>query len=311
MFNQGNKTGLYGYPLVGRFGLGHSLLAWARCWSWCQKHGIPMLAPNWRHIRIGPLLRGERDSRQYHRLFHFRDYITGPRRFLLLNAGKQWSAESDDLERIIASGKQGVVIFRNRISMNEETHFHEVIGSGPALRNALIEMTRPEYRPRPTTTPHVALHVRMGDFGQPPSVEALRAGAKNTRIPVTWYRDMLLGLRENLGEVLAIIYSDGDDAALTDLLVLPNVIRAPRQPSITDLLSIAQASVLISSGSGFSTWGSFLGDIPRICYPGQRFVRVLGESAIMDREPEAELARDLPHVFISDLHSRFSAQRGG
>jgi hypothetical protein len=31
---ENKDSGLYGYPIVGRFGLGHSLLAWARCWTW-------------------------------------------------------------------------------------------------------------------------------------------------------------------------------------------------------------------------------------------------------------------------------------
>lgn len=308
MLNQHINSDLYGYPLVGRFGLGHSLLAWARCWTWCQQHGVPMLAPNWRHIRLGPWLRGERDNRQYQRLFDFHDYVTGPRRLWLLNTGKQWSAEHDDLDKILADRYRGVVVFRNRVSMNEETHFHEVIGNGPALGDALTAMTRPAFRPRSHPEPHVALHVRMGDFEQPVSVEALRAGAKNSRLPVRWYQDMLIGLRERLGDVPAIVYSDGDDAALADLLKLPNVLRSPHQPSVTDMLSIAQATVLISSGSGFSTWGSFLGDVPRICFPGQRFVRVLGDSINMEREPEAEDAEELTPAFVSYLANRISDQ---
>ena len=55
--------GLYGYPEMGRTGLGHSLLAWARCVVWCEMTGAKMLAPRWLRIRIGPYLRGERQAR--------------------------------------------------------------------------------------------------------------------------------------------------------------------------------------------------------------------------------------------------------
>lgn len=308
MTNANTTSGLYGYPVVGRFGLGHSLMAWARCWTWCHQHNIPMLAPNWRHIRIGPWLRGERDNRQYHRLFEFPQYITGPKRLWLMNTEQKWSAESDELDKVVAEKRRGVVVFRNRVTQNEETYFHEIFGNGAVLRAALTEMTKPQFRPQPIKHPHVALHVRMGDFSQPISIEQLRAGAKNSRLPVNWYRNMLQGLRAELGEVPAIVYSDGDDASLTELLQLPNVTRSPKQPSITDMLSIAQATVLISSGSGFSTWGSFLGDIPRICFPGQRFIRVLGDAGTIDREPEAEQAEELPKAFVSLLADRFSNQ---
>lgn len=301
-------TGLYGYAIVGRFGLGHSLLAWARCWVWCHRHNIPMIAPNWRHIRLGPWLRGERDNRQYHRLFAFRHYITGLKKLWLVNAVHQWSAESEDLEKLLSGKKNGVVVFRNLVSMNDETHFHEIVGNGAALHAALLAMTKPRFHPLPIKNPHVALHVRMGDFGQPHSTEDLRTGAKNSRLPVAWYQSMLQGLRMQLGEVPAIVYSDGDDESLADLLKMPNVSRAPRQPSITDMLSIAQATVLISSGSGFSQWGSFLGDVPRICFPGQRFVRVLENVDSIDREPEAELAAELPPAFITLLAERFRIQ---
>jgi len=304
-------SGLYGYADVGRYGLGHSLLAWARCWNWCQMHSLPMLAPNWRHIRIGPWLRGERDKRQYHRLFRFDDYITGPRRFWLLKTSNAWSAECDDLDKLLSDHRQGIVIFNNRLSLNEEMHFHEVIGKGPLLREALESMTRFEYRPSPLLRPHIALHVRMGDFGQPASLEALRSGSKNSRLPVEWYLRILEGLRELLGHVPAIVYSDGDETSLAELLRLPDVSRSPRQPSVTDMLSISQATILISSGSGFSMWGSFLGDIPRISFPGQRFVRVLGEPLGVDREPEVESVEELSVAFVDAVSARFNSGAKG
>jgi hypothetical protein len=73
------------------------------------------------------------------------------------------------------------------------------------------------------------------------------------------------------------------------------------------MLSISQGSVLISSGSGFSMWGSFLGDIPRICFPGQRFVRVLGEPQGFDSEPEVESVEELQAVFINAVLARIDS----
>ena len=163
----------------------------------------------------------------------------------------------------------------------------------------LVAMTKPRHVPAPVARPFIALHVRMGDFSAPPSAEKLRAGAKNARIPAEWYCSMLTGVRARLGrDVPAVVLSDGSDEALAPLLGLPAVQRSPRQSSVSDLLSMSQGSLLISSGSGFSMWGAYLGDQPRICHPGQRLVRVLASDSSFDREPEVETAAELSQLFI-------------
>jgi hypothetical protein len=300
--------GLYAYPEVGTFGLAHSLLAWARCRLWSNRTGVPMLAPNWLHVRgrLGPLRRRERDSRMYHLLFHFPGHVTGLRWWWLLSTQRRVAAEEVDLSKVLAQRERAVVVFRNRLQLNEETHFREVIDHGPELRRELIAITRPQFLPQRPGAPHVALHVRMGDFSPSPSRDALRQGAKNSRIPLDWYVEMLSGLRRAVGPVPALLYSDGTDADLAKLLALPDVMRPPKAPSVTDLLGISQARLLISSGSGFSTWGSFLGDVPRICFPGQRFTRVLvrSDDAQPDLEPECESWNEMPAATVQAIQVR-------
>lgn len=294
---------VYGLPLVGRYGLAHSLLAWARCELWCRDHGIPMLAPNWNHLRIGPYLRRERDKREYHRLFTFPHYITGLKRAWLLRlphypAGKDWTA-------LNVPRHSHILVFKNRDLQNFEFHFPEIAGRAPELQAALRLMTRPEYLPDDTGEPHIAIHVRLGDFSAPPTEGALREGSRNSRLPLQWYVQTLIALRAALGrEVPAIIYSDGDDQALASLLAQPEVHRAQSRSAITDLLAMAQASALISSGSGFSIWGCFLGSVPRICFPGQREVRVLGAPLPVDLEPELDFGDPVPADFAACVAGR-------
>src|SRR5574341_2241871 len=284
----------FGYANVGTFGLAHSLLAWARCRVWCNTTNSPMLAPNWFHVqhRIGPLLRRERDQRQYQRLFHFPGYIVGMQRLYLLTMLRRVSAENDDLEEATWNGGKHLVVFSNRWSMNEETHFREIVGYHEQIRFALESITKKRYLPPRLDAPHVSIHVRLGDFRVGKSSEALREGSKNARLPLEWYCSMLGGIRNAVGDISARVYSDGSDEDLRPLLSMPKVVRSPAQTSITDLLSIAQSRVLISSGSGFSLWGAYLGGIPRICSPGQRFARVLPSYEI-DLEPECERPTDL------------------
>jgi hypothetical protein len=295
----------FGYADVGSFGLAHSLLAWARCRLWCDAGGVPMLAPSWLRLRhrIGPIIRRERDIRQYQRLFHFPGYISGLQRMYLLATLKRVSAE-DGLDAYADSDADRLVVFRNRLSLNEETYFHEIVGHSSRVRSALVEITKPQYRPTAVTTPHIALHVRFGDFRDVGSPSALRQGLKNARLPIDWYRDMLDRVRNHVGNVPARVYSDGGDKELAPLLAMPNVIRSQAQQAVTDLLAIAHSQLLIASGSGFSIWGAYLGELPRICFPGQRFVRVLAESEEVDLEPECEDPARLDPRFLDLVRTR-------
>jgi hypothetical protein len=265
-----------------------------------------MLAPNWLHVHghVGPLRRRERDNRMYHLLFQFPGYITGARWWWLLATRNRILAEQANLSTLITQKESALIIFSNRVQLNEETHFHEVVNHGAELKDELISITRPQHRPH-QLPPHIALHVRMGDFSPMKGRENLRQGSKNSRIPIDWYVEMLQGLRKAIGPVKALLYSDGSDIELAPLLALPAVARPPKAPSITDLLCISQAKVLISSGSGFSKWGAFLGEVPRVCFPGQRFVRVLPANEVTEREPECEYEADLPETFIDHIAGRF------
>jgi hypothetical protein len=304
-----NRPRYYGYADVGRYGLGHGLLAWARCVVWCHDHDAEVLAPRWLRLRIGPLLRRERDKRFYAKLFVRGEQLgafqrtwlllTRPRRNVVDLAPQEWASLPDGT----------VLVFKNRVKGNEATHFHEIVGRQQLVSARLKAMTRTRFHPRQLGHPHVALHVRGGDFVQPSSVATLQLGQANHRLPVSWFADMVTGVRRRLGvELPAVVYSDCPDDELAALLKLPQVSRSRYFESVTDMLAMREATVQISSGSGFSRLGAYLGDVPRICFPGQRHVRVLRSSpeGVPDREPEALLADDLPDGFIAHIHERVS-----
>jgi hypothetical protein len=276
---------LYGYPDVGRFGLGHGLLAWARCVVWCELTGATMLAPIWLRPRLGPYLRNERDKREYFKLFQPGAAIGFPKRELvLLTSNKIKGVDGffrDDIldERFIETSKTEnrsvVVQFENAVVDNELKHFREVLDYPILLRQELLAITRPRHLPVGIAKGTVAIHVRLGDFMKP---NAEQEPSKNQRLPIEWYREALLALRAQLSaDVPAVVFSDGSDEELAPLLTSAHVERAPKRESITDMLSIAQAGVLIASASGFSHWGAFLGQIPTIHRKGARRVVLLGD----------------------------------
>jgi hypothetical protein len=309
----------YGYADVGRFGLGHGLLAWARCVVWCHDNGAVPIAPNWFRVRIGPFLRNERDKRLYFLLFGQGDHLSGFRRLILLLSATKVSAQGesanlsqlpDDVPMPDGSLADGcLMVFANSPSQNEAKFFHQIYGRHALVQDALVKMTKQRYRSPSINYHHIAVHVRGGDFGQGATPEQLKSGHHNQRLPESWYVEILQGLRANLGSSWpAIVYSDCSDQELSVLLDEPSVTRAPRQQSITDMLAMSQATVMISSGSGFSRWGAYLGQVPRICYPGQRSVRVIANDTLASKpaelEPEVEFASEISPEFVAELCRR-------
>ena len=60
---------IYCKAILHKAGLGDRLFPWARCRIFSYVNDIPMLATTWIQIIVGPILRGENDSRIYHDLF--------------------------------------------------------------------------------------------------------------------------------------------------------------------------------------------------------------------------------------------------
>lgn len=296
---------LYGYADVGRFGLAHGLLAWARCVCWCHDTGAQILAPRWLRIRIGPYLRRESDKRSYHRLFHSGSQISGIARAWRLSTSARISAEVTLPDQQFKPARTTVVVFTNAIADNERKLFHHVRGRSDLVHQHLRSITRTQFLPPHAERGHIAVHVRLGDFSTGVPMEQVRAGRNNTRLPMEWYVAMVTALRSRLGvDVPVIVYSDGADQDLAPLLNLAGCSRAPRREAITDLLAIAQAAVLVASGSGFSLWGSFLGQVPRVCFPSQRIVRVLPAVDNADLEPECASGDQLALPFIDAVRCR-------
>ncbi|MER8509597.1 hypothetical protein NKH91_13120 [Mesorhizobium sp. M0894] len=293
-------THLYGYPDIGRFGLGHSMLAWARCEIWCRNNNARMLGPRWLRPRIGPYLRRERDRREYFKLFTNDGYVGEPWRTVLLATARKIPA--DAAEPAEYTGRNTVVVFKNTGTSNFESHFHEVRGHGRVLYEAFRRITRKKYLPHAPVTPFVAVHVRLGDFTRFDQ-SRVKAGTHNNRLPIEWYCDSLTALREGLGtNIPARVFSDGSDSELLRLLGLPDVRRADDAESVTHMLEMAQASAIIGAGSNFNLWAAFFSQVPRITYPGQAIVTVNDdpscETSFLDNIP-------LPDLFIDHVRRQF------
>ncbi len=100
-----------------------------------------------------------------------------------------------------------------------------------------------------------------------------------------------------------VVFSDGREDELRDLLALPAVRRSQEADALSDLLTMASCAGLVASGSTYSMWSSFLGQQPTLWYPGQR-----RRSLTADPAAEVEhLGGSLAPAFVASLQRRLAA----
>jgi len=294
---------LYGYPVLGRYGLGNMLYPWARCFIWCQDNHVPMIAPRWTYIRIGPYLRHEKDKRNYQRLFHSQGYITGVKRLWILMFCTK--IPEDKVTKIIHSdlflnsSRKKVVRFKGM-----RDFFTPLKSRHEDLYRELKRITKPGLIKSSPADQFIGIHVRRGDYSKPSEEALLRAGHPNYRIPITWYVSILNSLRSNLGHLVSYVFSDGTTDELAPLLCLPDTILIQGGSAITDLLALSSSSVMIASGSTFSMWASFLGQVPCIWYPGQRWQFVIKTNTDVCLEPEMDVDASFSYGFLDVVLNR-------
>ncbi len=246
-----------------RAGLGNKLIPWARSVIYAKEHGLQRLSSPFAQFSLGPTLRGEKDARIYAGQF-----CRDPEAMSGLRAAFYKSR----LERLPEPAMlttppnhaNGIVDFTSL-----DGNFATLAGHNALLRPALLRITRKAWHPRETLEA-IGIHVRRGDFGTGNTVGSATFGGC-VQTPLTWYRDVLRGLRQqvhpNLG---AFIVSDGRDRELAELLNEPNVSRVDRGCAIADVWALSQARVILGSGgSTFTGWGSYLGGSPLALVPGQ------------------------------------------
>jgi hypothetical protein len=154
--------------------------------------------------------------------------------------------------------------------------FEPFLGEVDWVREQLLAITRPEHLVgyRAERSAPVTIHVRRGDFEWQPDQDT-RVRKDNSALPIEWYVDALGAVRERLGRsVEAWVFSDGTAAELEPLLSMPGVARMEYGSAIADMLALSRGRLLIASGSTFSMWASWLGQVPTIWHPGKRLQRL-------------------------------------
>lgn len=283
-------------------GLGNLLFPWARAVSISANYNIPIIAPTWAQFKVGPIFRNEPDKRFYTDLFRHADgYITGIKKVHVLMRLRKVT-EAQLLSQSLPVDSSCVVYVSGMDNL-----FLSIINEHELIKRELLKITKPKHKKGLNISKNsISVHVRLGDFAKPASGDAdsQTAGASNTQLPISWYKAMILRLRDVLGQDYpVIIWSDDDGERLKELTSMSNTKREFLGSSIADLIGMSSSRVLIASGSTFSMWASYLGRMPVIWYPGQLRQRLYLENPDAEIEVSESDCLSFPSKFLSTINS--------
>jgi hypothetical protein len=198
--------------------------------------------PTLRQIKIGPIVRGERDRRTYGDVFRHRE-AREMRHWLEARLARKVDEAGPPCSGRVTRCYKGL-----------GRQFHDLDGHSALVKCFLQQRSR---MPVSLDRLDVAIHVRLGDFTAP----IANAANQNSRVPLQWYRDAVALALDTLGrkQVRGVLFTDEDPERVIADLGLNGFLPEPPGNALTSMLQLGQADILIGSRSTFSLWGRFLG----------------------------------------------------
>lgn len=265
---------------LGGDGLGNILFPWARAIVYARINNLERIQTTWKNLKFGTFIRRERDKRMYFDIFSGRDGIKGTKKFFLLN-------------------------FSNKVKVfsGMENLFDSFKTEHKFVKSELIKIINPYHlkRAKDFDRKSVAVHIRMGDFAVAQDEHNLRSGHWCYRLPFRWYKSIIEKINKD-NNLTIYIFSDANNQEIKEILDLKNCKRADFGSSISDMLAISNAKLLVSSASTFSMWASFLGQLPTIWFPGQMRQKLVENSSVFEGEIDYDdcLPKSLLQILQND-----------
>jgi len=225
---------MFHYPLLSRPdlgfirgpgpGLGNLLFPITRALQAAKLKREIFVPPTMLNIKIGPLIRREKDLRFYNKEIKKRNF-------------SEWI----NFVRI--------QIYRNKVSFysGEGNFFHEIKKSRLLIYNWLLSnsIEKPI-----NNSGKIAVHIRRGDFNKSNKSDL------SYQIPTQWYLDTVERLLSKI-DMEVILFSDGEIS--NDWLTFgPRIKISQNLSACSNILSMSTADILVASRSTFSLWSYFL-----------------------------------------------------
>ena len=271
-----SKMESFGFRIGGP-GLGNLLFPWARSVVYEHINKCNRISTTWNTFKIGTILRREKDKRFYSNLFYEKNTISGFKKFYLLNFSNN------------------VLIFKGMRNLFEPILQHQSI-----IKKKLISIIQKEnlMKLKSLHKNRIGVHIRLGDFTKEENEEGLRKGNWNLKIPIKWYINIINKIQQ-ISKLPIYIFSDGQDEELIEILKIYNCTRINLGESISDMIALSECKLIISSGSTFSMWSSFIGQNPTIWFPGQMRQSIILNKSIY--EGELDYSDLVPKKLIENL----------
>lgn len=236
---------------VGGSGLANCLFVYAKAIVLAHLSDAKIIAPTWRNLSLGTYLRKETDKRHYCGLFTKRGEVSGIKRWFYL----LFKRRTNDINTIRKTNGilevEGIYDFFTPLLDHHKLvadYILSHINTGILKSVASFDFKKT-----------IAVHIRLGDF------------PASRRVPMEWY---ISKIKDYNNTHRILLFSDGSDSELKDVLSLNNVKRVYFGGAIQDIVAISKCDYLIGSDSSFSAWGAFLGQVPCTFYKLQ-FGKVL------------------------------------
>jgi hypothetical protein len=222
-------------------GLGNMLLVWARAITFAELNELPMVAPMWNGVHIGPWLRKERCKRYYGNFFSTRHYHSLWQYLLGKSLKRNTFHPNPPIAKLdlagdeFAENNRHVFLFDQMPPWND--YFQDLKEHHSIVKKNLYRDIHQDLLAQilQTPAPHIGIHIRRGDY-QPPQEgdDFIRRRAVYTKLE--WYVDTLKSIRQEVGEdIPATVFSDGYPAELADILALPNVVLSTETSALSDV----------------------------------------------------------------------------
>lgn len=255
------------------------LFVWAHAYLYSQMHHLPLHVNGWYKTQLGPWIRKERTKRFYALYFRNQTDLIGYTFRSLL--GKNGIKYNPPIHESYLEPHYHTVIF-NKLP-HSSRYFSELKGHSELIRDALINMivSRIQIKINHQHPPEIGIHVRRGDFIKGSFIESL-----------DFFKKAILFLRSTYSPKLnAIIFSDGYNYELQELLNMPDTTLYKGETDIEDLIVLSRSKFIVTSlTSTFSYWAVFLSDAVALynpLYDGQpiRWEQLKRESDFLIESP--------------------------
>ena len=243
-----------GFIRIGGSGLANCMFVAARGFVKSRELKCGFINPAWLNISLGPYLRKESDKRHYKGLFKVNG-IQGIVKLYALIFYKK-------IKETQLGEKRGLLIVEGL-----GNYFDDLLDYHSIVRNYIWETTEIKIVDTLNTTNFenkIGVHIRLGDY---------KVSSLNTKLQ--WYINVIIELIKICGDKYEfLLFSDGNDEEMKELLEMPQVNRAFTGSALGDILALSKCEIIIGSDSTFSGWGAFLGQVPTV-FPKRHFGKVL------------------------------------